>query len=63
MHPTIGDFLVIEYKTRADLENTLVKGQVIGVAESFSNPDSSRVLIAGLDNWIDLADKAWARNG
>lgn len=60
MSITIGALLQIDIPTREDQVTSTIIGQVTGVAESFSNPDSPRVLIAGIDNWIDLEGKTWS---
>jgi hypothetical protein len=59
MSITIGALLHIELPTRDDQLTTSVIGQVTGIAESFMKPDSVRVLIAGMDNWIDLDGKTY----
>ena len=59
MSITIGALLQIDIPTREDQVTTSIIGQVTGVAESFSSPDDLRVIIAGMDNWIDLQGKTW----
>lgn len=60
MSIAIGELLHIDIPTRDDQVTTSIIGQVVGVAESFSNADELRVIIAGMDNWIDLTGKNWS---
>ena len=52
----VGHIVEIIRRNRDDQQGTQIIGQVTGVAESWVNPDKLRVLIAGIDLWIDLDD-------
>ena len=53
----VGDRITVSWKAKESGTFTLASGQVTGIAQSYLNPDQLRVLIAGLDQWIDLEGK------
>lgn len=49
-----GHVVEIIRKNRDDQQGLQVIGQVTGVAESYLGPDTLRVQLAGLSEWINL---------
>lgn len=53
----VGDRITLTWRAKDSSSFTLTSGQVTGVAQSYLNADQLRVLISGLDQWIDLEGK------